>query len=675
MFERLHQKLPERWRTPLLAISLFLLNVFLCARLFRTEYVRHMVSIEAAWIALARYVAVNLGDLSWFPLWNAGMPFANAYQPGLVLAAGLASMLSGASPALAYHFTIAFFYCIGPVGMFLLVWRLTGSRATAFMAALFFSLFSPSGVFVPGIRYDMGSLWFARRFHAMAYYGEGPNVSGLSLVPFALLGVHAVYQKLSPSRLIFAAIALATTVLISWPASVALTMAVLAYLLSRPVLPDWRRVASLLLLAVVSYALIAPWMPISTILVNQRNSQLIGGPYHYSFRHVLYFGALAAAIFLLRMILRRRRFSETLQFASFWTLITGTVAFAAHWFHIALLPQPERFHLAFELGFVMLMGIGGAKLLRMPRIGYVALIGFMIFFGFQTLQYRRFMNRVSEPLEISQTFEYNISRWIEAHLPDQRVYAAGSAAFWMNAWTDVPQVTGCCLPGLPNPVSWIISWTVSTDQNAGDRAAEISLLWLRAFGARAILTGGEHTRDAFHAWVNPLKFENVLPKIWEEGDDRLYRIPVRNPSLAHVIPSSAVVSRTPINGLDIDPLVPFVSALENPALPLAEFRWLNRHEAVIRATLSPGQSISVQETFTPGWRAVSAGRKVPVRKDGLGLMVLDSPCTGPCEIRLIYDGGLEMRLLRILNIAVLLALAASLVFRLTKRRRDIYTEG
>ena len=64
---------------------LLLLNLYIARELFITEYLAQMGSIEGAYIAIARYASQNRGDLSWFPLWYAGIPYQNTYPPLLHL--------------------------------------------------------------------------------------------------------------------------------------------------------------------------------------------------------------------------------------------------------------------------------------------------------------------------------------------------------------------------------------------------------------------------------------------------------------------------------------------------------------------------------------------------------------------------------------------------------------
>jgi len=92
-------------------------------------------------------------------------------------------------------------------------------------------------------------------------------------------------------------------------------------------------------------------------------------------------------------------------------------------------------------------------------------------------------------------------------------------------------------------------------------------------------------------------------------------------SLAHVIAPGQAVSRTPAGYQDTEPLAGYLAALADPQAPPAACKWLSPHEAEITASLEPGQLISVQVTYAPGWRARWNGASCPIRRDGLGLML------------------------------------------------------
>src|SRR5579862_3423391 len=139
--------LGDRLNVPVLAVVLFCLNVFICRELFGIEYLRHMGSIESAFIGISRLMLEHPGDFlhpAWFPFWYTGIPAQNAYPPLLHAKVALAAAIAHTSPAQAYHWMAAMFYCLGPVTLFALVLRISGSRFAAFWAGMFYSTLSPS---------------------------------------------------------------------------------------------------------------------------------------------------------------------------------------------------------------------------------------------------------------------------------------------------------------------------------------------------------------------------------------------------------------------------------------------------------------------------------------------------------------------------------------------------
>jgi hypothetical protein len=254
---------------------------------------------------------------------------------------------------------------------------------------------------------------------------------------------------------------------------------------------------------------------------------------------------------------------------------------------------------------------------------------------------RRFARTLIQPIDITQTIQYKTDRWLATHMPGQRAMISGDTEFLNNVVSNNPQMAGGHEPTAPNWVQLFSVYAIYTGTNAGDRDAEYSLIWLKAFGNQAITVPGEKSREAYHPFVHPHKFDSLLPVVWRGEDDTIFAIPQRSSSLAHVIPREAVVTREPIHGLDVEPVRPYVAALDDPVLPLANLTWQSPSHATIVATMTPSQLLSVQETWAPGWRAEMQGREVPVHKDGLGLILIDADCNGPCEIDLSFGVSRE----------------------------------
>lgn len=106
--------------TRLLALLLFALNFAIARRLFSTEFTQYTSSNEGTFMAISRFLAERGFHFGWYPLWFNGVPFENTYSPALQILDALAVKLLHWSLALAFHFVIAFFYCLGPVLLFIL---------------------------------------------------------------------------------------------------------------------------------------------------------------------------------------------------------------------------------------------------------------------------------------------------------------------------------------------------------------------------------------------------------------------------------------------------------------------------------------------------------------------------------------------------------------------------
>jgi hypothetical protein len=235
-----------------------------------------------------------------------------------------------------------------------------------------------------------------------------------------------------------------------------------------------------------------------------------------------------------------------------------------------------------------------------------------------------------------------------------RVLATGSVGFFLNAFTDVAQFRGGFYQAVISPVFESFYYQITSGENAGAREGEVAVLLMRAMGVDAVTVSGPRSPTPFRDFRNPRKFEGLLPELWRDGDDVIYGVPRRSPSLAHVIRAADLPPRRPENGLDIEPVRHYVGALEDPSLPLAEMRWRSQHEAAIQAPLARGQIVSVQMSYHPGWHATVNGEARRVFGDHLGQLAVEARCEGQCTIELSYDGGAEMRIASILSWVALL---------------------
>jgi hypothetical protein len=153
----------------------------------------------------------------------------------------------------------------------------------------------------------------------------------------------------------------------------------------------------------------------------------------------------------------------------------------------------------------------------------------------------RFARGLIRPVDITQTAMYRSAQWIDTHLHGERVLIGGPYSFYVNDFTDIPQIHGGHETMLPNPRIRDLMYQILSRSDRQE-----SVRWLRAFGAHAVLLPG----DA----------DFPLPVLWREGSDTIFAVPSEEPA----------------------------------------WRWTSRHSFIVQTT---GQRMSVPITFAPGWKA------------------------------------------------------------------------
>jgi hypothetical protein len=667
-----HPALLRRTQTFVLAALLFLLNAYICRGLFGVEYLRHMGSIEAAYVGISRYMLAHWRDFSWFPAWYAGIPAQNTYPPLLHWIVALVALLRGISPAHAHHWVTALFYCFGPIALFALTLRLSGSRRAAFLAAVLYSALSPSEWLMPTVGRATGQ-FHPERLTDLVYYGEGPHVSALTLLPLAILFLDLALERRRAPYFALAALSFASVALTNWLAALCLALGVVAYILAKHVPSKLfvRDLAFTVFLAVTAYGLASPWIPPSTIAAVHANSLWIGGDYRQTGAGLLrWIPATLLILLILKLILRR--VPAYLQFAVFFAFLTALPPLVVTWANIAIVPQPERYHLEMELALALLAGLllDAALHHLTHRAALFATIALLLALVWPVRSYRHYARgALIRSIDITTTSEWRTAQWLNQHWSGGRVMLPGSSAFWLTAFSDTPEIDGGFAEGLTIPVYLVAKYEIDSAAAAGSHAAEIAIVWLKALGVQAVAVSGPGSTEVYKDFANPSEFEGVLQPLWRDHGDVLYSVGA-SASLAHVVAASDLVTRTPINGIDLVPLRPYVAALENPSYPAAPFEWTSLHSARIQTDLPPNSVVSIQISWSAGWHARMNGRVLPVFNDSLGFMYIVPNAAGPASISIDYDGGLEMLAARWISSITLALLGLACLSSWLKRRPE-----
>ena len=683
----------QRW-TPLL---IFALNLLITWRLLNQEYTTHYNSIEPFFYALAAHIHAHWLQPGWWAEWNCGIPFRYTYQPGLHTMVALTSAFTGWSTARAFHFTFALLYSAGPVTLFFLVRKLAASFRIALAAALLYSLWSPStwlirdiaadtgGAFHATLRFGQqyagnwaytfipGGLLNARRLHTAVVYGDAPYVVGLTFVPLALLLLHNATERRSMRNLFLAALGTAAVPLVNIPATLTLAMAILAYLLSAEPAERLRRALVIAACSVSGYLLVAPLIPLSALSLAATNTQWMDQQGRMSAAKSLSIAGGLLSLFLLSSGLRRLRVSPFARFAIVFSLITAIVVLAKAWGNFSVIAQPTRFHLAMEMAIIMsIAALTGLVTIRQRWAVAVTATIICAAVGWQVESYRLYARKIVKREPVWDRSEYKIAKWMDQHAGGNRIWVPGSVSFWLNAFTNTPQMTGCCDQNFLFQAPRIATYEMGTDDGAGSHAAEISLVWMRTMGVKYFALSGPGSTEIYGVTHHPDKFKGILTPLWHDGGDAIYEVPGPPGSLAHWIQPGEVIPQLPVNGVEIAPLQKYVAALSDRNRPQARLHWDGTESATIQGAAQPGDLLSIQIPFHFGWRAESGkGTDISVGRDALGFLLLNPKCNGDCTVRLIFDGGLESKVLLWLSLSAWISVAAIFVrTRLVNNKAD-----
>jgi hypothetical protein len=326
------------------------------------------------------------------------------------------------------------------------------------------------------------------------------------------------------------------------------------------------------------------------------------------------------------------------------------------YFHFRVSGEPLRqvpeLDLAFILGAVTVLAWLWEQ--RRPTLRIVAAVVTLAAF-YTTIGYVRHAWHMF-PLwpDYTNRVEYRVSEWLHTNMPQSRIYASGSVRFWFDAWHDLAQVGGGSEQGLLNSQVEPAQWEINLGPNA-----EPGILWLQAMAADAIYVSDKTSQEIFKDLQYPKKFDGLLPVIYDQSQgDKIYRVPRRFPARARVVVTDRLNAVAPPRfNDDVENLRAYVDVIEKgPDSPATIIRG-DTDTMVVRAHVDPGESIVVQETYDPAWRAWSGSGELRVRKDAMDMIVVDAP-PGDQAILLAFVTPLENRVGRVVSgIALLLVIA------------------
>jgi len=609
---------------------------FLVARMFTVEYFDNWGSIESTFIGDARILRDHLPHPAWQPLWYCGTRFDYIYPPALRYGTALLSLLAHVSTARAYHWYTGAFYALGIAGVYWLAWIGSRSRAQAWLAASLTAVFSPCFLLMSNLRHD-SLYWVPQRLHVLASYGEGPHISALSVLGFALAASFAALRKWNPMLVALAGILCALVVANNFYGATALVlffpMVAWAVWLETRRGVVWLRATGI---AAIAYGLCAFWLTPSYIRITGINMKWVAEPAKPSSALV---GALCIVIFgvVTFLISKRTAVAAWPVFLIGGAAFTSLYVLGSHYFGLVISGDANRLTPELDLALILftsccLVEIWKRRTFRPVAAAMViaACIPAIIYVVHRRSPFPRAQDYRQRP-------EFQTTKWLAENLPGARSLSSGSIRYWNNAWYDIEEAYGGSNQGMINQILPHANFQITQGEKV-----DLAILWLQALGVDAVIVPSRNSLEIYHDYSHPEKFHGAAPELYNDNQGNIiYRIPRRYPGIARVVDGATLAAiPTPRAGDDRERLRSYVEAIEHGPDSPAEVALLNFEAFDIKATLSVGQALLVQETFDPAWRADSDGVRVPIDTDAMGFMLISAP-PGAHTIHLRFERPLE----------------------------------
>ncbi len=610
----------ESRRTLIDSAIIFLLTCLLIAPLFKAGYLIQWDSIESTFIADARMLREYLPHPGWQPLWYCGTRFDYIYPPALRYGTALISLLGGISTARAYHLYIGVLYALGIAGVYWLAYAGSRSRVEAWLAAIFTSLLSPTLLLMPIFRIDSPD-WGPQRLHVLMRYGEGPHISALSILGFALAASYLALREWRPVVLAISGALCAAVVANNFYGVTALAMffSVLVWAVwlevRRPVV--WVRA---LAIAALAYGFCAFWLTPSYLRITALNLRWVAEPSKPS--------SVAIAICCVLFFCIATFAAAKRKAVTAWPVfLLGACVFISiyvlgrYYIGLSIVGDATRLTPELDLAWILLAAWGLVKAWKRPwlRPLIVILLCAACYPVVPFLAHRRLPFRRAH--DVQERAEFRVTKWLAENLPGARATPSGSIRFWYNAEYDLAQSDGGSSQGMLNQILPMAQWQITH----GDHA-DLAVGWLEALGVDAVIVPGKTSQEIYHEYVYPEKFQGTLAEIYNDHKGNIiYRVPRRFKAIARVVDRESLMKAdTPRGGADQERLMRYVSAVENgPDSPTAA-RWTGFDDIDVDATTSPGQAVLVQETFDPAWQAKGDGKELQVQRDPMGFMLIET---------------------------------------------------
>jgi hypothetical protein len=402
-----------------------------------------------------------------------------------------------------------------------------------------------------------------------------------------------------------------------------------------------RKMKTALICGVVSYGLAAFCYDYSFI-ESSLSFNPLGGDFVLSWQNfavmLMIFAAILSAF---SIYYKKRRLSQHLYVASVWAVVFLMITVMWYFFKIPLAPQSGRYIPELIISISLFLGIAATSISRKllkavpeslqsawkPLMIVVTLV--LIF----TLQVATSTWELTQPNnDIERTPEYNLAQWLMDNNGHQRVYATGTVSFWLNVFTEIPQLRGGSDQGATNP--WWIDAAIEI--NAG-KDEELSVLWCKALNIRYIIVVYPNADTPYYDYVFPNKFEKVLQLRHTYMGFSIFEVPLINSNLVQPVDVTSLQDLETIKRIDdVKALQRYVSLVEAEHTATVYVRYDEVDRLEIEVTNATEKThILVKMTYDERWKGSIDGRSVTITAVGPDLMLINPNKQGNYTLELV----------------------------------------
>ncbi|MDZ7261785.1 MAG: hypothetical protein ONB05_06745, partial [candidate division KSB1 bacterium] len=415
-------------------------------------------------------------------------------------------------------------YVVAPVSLYFFVRYLTQRDFPAVVAGLAYSLLPSMAYLIPAEYHVAARMYLApKALISLLLYGEGAHIFARVLLPVVAIAFLELFRKKTRCAFIFSILGLTAIALTSMTALQGFFLILFIILVSELLQGDIRRKLVLLFLSLfIAGGLTAFWF---TIPFLRASLSFAGGAGFIGNLYWLIPPGLPLGLVVV-LCFKDKPKLQPLFIAAGMALLFATVIFSWFLLEVKFLPFANRYLPELDMAISMLIGMGVGFIRQ--KLAKAICLGIIILIGCPFLSHAWLITAGRE--DLSSTTEFQVSKWLADRVEGERVFCTGTHAFWLNFFTDVPQIRGGTDFAAVNP--W---WHHVSYQIVRGADPMPSILWAKAFNVKYIVVNYPESEVWYKDYLYPEKFENTLPVRYSKNGDKIFEVPLLRPELVQAV--------------------------------------------------------------------------------------------------------------------------------------------